>query len=98
MLLVDRLARDAEGFGDGLPRPPEDASIVDVQLFEFLHQLTQRRHGGETDGRVAAVHRIVQTGQVTHLCQLTLTRPRVSTTADTVMWRLGSGVPTPRAR
>ena len=68
MLLVNRLAGDAESFGDGLPRPPEASGVVDVQLLELLHQMTQCRDGSETDGRLSAVHGIVQTGQVTPLC------------------------------
>lgn len=62
MLLVDGLAGDTEGFGYGLPGPPEAAGVVDVQLFELLHQLTERSDGDEADGWISAVNGVVQAG------------------------------------
>lgn len=76
MLLVDRLAGDPKSFGDGLPRPPKAAGVVDVQLFELLHQLTQCSNGDEADGWVSAVYGVVQAYKVVHIRQLRLTRAR----------------------
>jgi hypothetical protein len=83
VLLVDRLAGDTQGIGDGLPRPAQAPGVVDVQLFELLHQLAQRRHSPQPDGRVAAVHRVVQASELTHRCQLRLTGSSLSIGADT---------------
>jgi hypothetical protein len=60
MLVVDGLAGGSECVGDRLPRPAECAGVVRVPLFEFLDQLAQGRICRESDGRVAAVHRVVQ--------------------------------------
>ncbi len=70
MLLVDGLAGDPERLGDGLPRPPETASVVHVQFLEFVDQPTQRRHRPEPDRRVAAVHCVVQADQLLRIVSL----------------------------
>jgi len=66
MLLVDRLPRDSEGTCDRLPRPPDGAGVVDMQVFELLDQSAQSGNRGEPNGWVSARYRLVEAGQVLH--------------------------------
>ncbi len=67
MFLVHGLASDPKLVSDGLPRPTQAPSVLDVQLLELFDELTQRSDCAQPDGWVAAIHRVVQANQLTHV-------------------------------
>ena len=82
VLLVHRLAADAERVGDLLPAPAALARVLDLQLLERLEQRPQRRDRGQPDGRVAARRGVRQLRCLVHACQPTLTPTHLSTSVD----------------
>ena len=64
MLLVDRLSCYSKGSSDCLPRPPEGAGVVDMQVLELLDELSKTGDRGKADGRVAARNGSVETGEL----------------------------------
>jgi hypothetical protein len=52
VLLVDRLARDAERFGDLRPRPTVAYGLADSRVFDAIRQPPQGPDGGERVCRI----------------------------------------------
>lgn len=52
MLLLDRLARDAQDFGDLRERPPVADRRFDVLVFEPVGEPPQAHRGGQPVGRI----------------------------------------------
>jgi hypothetical protein len=73
VLLVDRLAGDAEPLGDRLPRPALLASVRNVQHLEFVDEDTKCCDGSQADVGIAAVDGVGQDGELLHGCQPRLT-------------------------
>jgi hypothetical protein len=70
VLLVGRLAADAEGVGDRLPGPTKRSGVVHVELLELLDQLPQGRYCPEAGGGVTAVDGGVEVAQSLHTVNL----------------------------
>jgi len=60
MLLMHRLAGDPEGLSNLLPRPTEVSSVVDVELFQLLDQISQGGDSRQAQARIVAIDCLIE--------------------------------------